>query len=119
MFGRSTHVTWDQTLEVLPMLSPDGRTVAYAGGPLGDHRIMTKSVDGGRAQPLTGDSSATESHPQWSPDASRIIFLARGGVYSSPAGGGPPRPEVAGEATGAVTTATYSPRWRAHRVRTR
>ena len=109
VFGRSTHVTWDQTLEVLPMLSPDGRTVAYAGGPLGDLRIMTKSVDGGRAQPLTGDSSATESHPQWSPDASRILFLARGGVYSSPAGGGPPRPEVAGEATGAVTTATYSP----------
>jgi len=109
VFGRSTHVTWDQTLEVLPMLSPDGRTVAYAGGPLAGLRIMTKSVDGGRAQPLTGDSSVTESHPQWSPDASRILFLAHGGVYSSPAGGGPPRPEVAGEVTGAVTTATYSP----------
>ena len=108
-FGRSTHVTWDQTLEVLPMMSPDGRSVAYAGGPLAGLRIMTKSVEGGRAQPLTGDSSVTESHPQWSPDASRILFLARRGVYSSPAGGGPPRPEVAGEQVRAVTTATYSP----------
>jgi Tol biopolymer transport system component/tRNA A-37 threonylcarbamoyl transferase component Bud32 len=109
VFGRSTHVTWDQTLEVLPMLSPDGRSVAYSGGPLAGMRIMIKSVDGGRAQPLTGDSSSVESHPQWSADGSRILFVARAGVYSSPAGGGPPRAEVTGDAARPVSNATYSP----------
>jgi hypothetical protein len=33
-FGRETHVTWDPGLEVTPVISPDGRSVAYAAGLL-------------------------------------------------------------------------------------
>jgi Tol biopolymer transport system component len=107
-FGRDTHVTWDPALEVTPVLSPDGKMVAYAGGQITSFRIMVRAIGAGRAQPLTGDTTAMESNPQWTSDGSRVLFLARGGVYSAPAGGGPARAEVPGDPRAPVGAAALS-----------
>jgi eukaryotic-like serine/threonine-protein kinase len=109
IFGRSTHVTWDPGLEITPALSPDGRSVAYAAGPLVNTHVMVRSVGEGRAILLTGDTTAAETDPLWSPDGSRILFLARGDVFSAPAGGGPARPEVPGDSHSRINSAVWSP----------
>ena len=108
VFGRNLHVTWDRGLEIMPALSPDGRTVAYASGALARLQVMVRPVGEGRAAALTGDSIG-ESDPEWSPDGTRILFLSRGGVYSAPAGGGPARPEVPGTEHLPIVSATWSP----------
>ncbi|MBK5188669.1 MAG: PD40 domain-containing protein, partial [Gemmatimonadaceae bacterium] len=109
VFGRSSHVTWDPGLEITPALSPDGRSVAYAAGPQLKVHVMVRPVGEGRAVALTGDTTASETDPEWSPDGSRILFLAQGGVFSAPAGGGPARPEVPGDTLSRIASAVWSP----------
>ena len=109
VFGRASHVTWDPRLEITPALSPDGRSVAYASGSLLNPHVMVKPVGEGRAVALTDDTTTAETNPQWSPDGSRILFLAHGGVFSAPAGGGPARPEVPGDALSPIASAAWSP----------
>ncbi|HWG32896.1 MAG TPA: protein kinase, partial [Gemmatimonadaceae bacterium] len=77
-FGRATKVTWDPGLEIAPALSPDGRSVAYASGNMASMRIFVRQVSGGRALALTDDSLDVQTDPQWSPDGTRILFLAQG-----------------------------------------
>jgi serine/threonine protein kinase len=108
-FGDARHVSWERDLEVTPALSPDGRQVAYASGTLTNVRIMVRSVNEGRPVSLTGDTLTVETDPQWSPDGSRVLFLAGTGVYSAPAGGGPPTPEVRGAAGVGISSATWAP----------
>ena len=108
-FGQASKVTWDPELEVLPAISPDGKSVAYAAGNILRTRVLVRSVNGGRSVALTDDSTELQSHPRWSPDGTRLLFLARGGVWSAPAAGGPARPEVPAGRTSLVLTADWSP----------
>ena len=108
-FGRTTRVTWDPGLEILPAISPDGKSVAYGQGRTARMQIYVRPVSGGRAIRLTDDTTGIQSHPRWSPDGSRVLFLAGGGVFSAPATGGPARPEVPPGRPSAVVSATYSP----------
>jgi serine/threonine-protein kinase len=108
-FGHAAHVTWDPGLEITPAISPDGRTVTYAAGQLLRTRVMVRPIGEGRPVALTGDTTAAETNPQWSPDGARILFLARGGASSAPAGGGPARPELPGTAGQPITGATWAP----------
>ena len=107
-FGRATQVTWEPGLELTPAISPDGKQVAYSAGNGTQSTIYVRPVAGGRAVPLTGDSVAVETHPQWSHDGTRILYLRSAQVFSAPSGGGPPRQEVPNR-PGWVTTATWSP----------
>ncbi len=107
-FGRATQVTWEPGLEITPAISPDGKLVAYSTGDGTRSRIFVRPVDGGRAVPLTDDSTAVETHPHWSHDGARILFLKDDQVFSAPSGGGPARQEVPGRG-GQVESATWSP----------
>src|SRR5882762_6507268 len=80
--GRSEQITAEPGLEIQPALSPDGQLVAYAAGTAGHMRIFIRPVagGGGRTIPLSDDSTAVETHPRWSPDGSRLLFLTRGGA---------------------------------------
>lgn len=109
VFGPATKVTWEQGLEILPAISPDGKSVAYASGTAFRMQIYVRPVAGGRSIRLTDDTAVVQSHPRWSPDGTRILFLANGAVWSAPAAGGPARPEVPPGRTGPVLTAAYAP----------
>jgi eukaryotic-like serine/threonine-protein kinase len=108
-FGATVKVTWDPQMEVLPAISPDGKTVAYAGGTSSRMRVYVRPVAGGRGIALTDDTTQVQSHPRWAPDGSRVLFLERGGVVSVPATGGPETAEVPPGRTGPVISAAWAP----------
>src|SRR5690606_23866277 len=51
----------------------------------------------------------SQSAPTWSPDGSRILYLAAGTVFSAPSAGGSPRQEVRTRPGTPVTSADWSP----------
>jgi eukaryotic-like serine/threonine-protein kinase len=108
-FGQSVKVTWDPGLEILPAISPDGKSVAYSSGSTINMRIYVRPVAGGRIIQLTDDTAGVQSHPRWTPDGTRILFLAGGGVLSAPAAGGPARPELPPGRPTPIISAAYSP----------
>ncbi|NNM07523.1 MAG: S9 family peptidase, partial [Gemmatimonadetes bacterium] len=68
-----------------PRISPDGQRIAYTVGTTeydtnsSETRIWLVDRDGGPPVPMTGTGSSA-SNPRWSPDGSRLSFLAeRGG----------------------------------------
>jgi len=107
-FGRSTQVTWEPGLEVMPQISPDGKQVVYASGTASRMRLYVRPIAGGRATAVTDDTTAVETHPHWSRDGSRLLYLSNGRVFSAPAGGGSGRQEVP-DRGGVVMSAVWSP----------
>jgi len=107
--GRSDQLTAEPGLEIHPAISPDGRLVAYSAGNSWRMRVFLRPVGGGRTISLSDDSTSVETHPQWSPDGSSLLFLTRGGVSVSPALGGSSRAVVPPAARAKVMTATWSP----------
>jgi TolB protein len=90
-------------------ISPDGKWVAYAAGPIERMRIFVRAVSGGRTLALGDDVPGSHRWPRWSPDGTQIAFATRDAVYIIPApqGGFPQRvfdatPIQAGINTGTV-----------------
>ncbi len=106
--GAQSRLTSEPGLEVQPVISPDGRDVAYAAGHSLQMRIYIRPVAGGKAIPLTTDTTANQWQPRWSPDGTRILFLSRGGVFSAPRTGGQARQEILNPAGTIVTSAFWS-----------
>jgi len=109
VLGRSEQLTAEHGLEIQPAISPDGRFVAYSAGNAARMRIFIRPIGGGRTIPLSDDSTAVETHAQWSPDGERLLFLTRNGVSIASALGGSSRPVVAPSPTAGVKSATWSP----------
>ncbi len=109
VMGHSEQLTSDPGLEIQPAISPDGKLVAYSAGNSSRMRVFLRPVGGGRTIPLSDDTASVETHPQWSPDGSTLLFLTRGGVSVSPALGGSAQAIVPPAGTAIVTTATWSP----------
>ena len=106
---RSAVFTSDAGLELFPALSPDGNLVAYSTGTSARMRVVVRQVGSSRTWTLSDDTSATETHPTWSPDGRRILFLSRGGASVAPAGGGSTRQIAPRSTSGPVRSATWSP----------
>ena len=107
--GATRKITLDAGLEVDPVLAPDGRTLAYAAGPEGAMRIYVRRLDGGRAVRVSAEVPGDHRRPRWSPDGSRLLFQAGGGIWMVPALGGVARPVVAALPTAAVRS--LYPEW--------
>jgi len=71
-----------------------------------------RQVSGGRPTLLTGDSTANEIAPSWSPDGSRILFANQRGLFSVAASGGAPRQEAPARAAGPILWSEWSPHGR-------
>jgi len=108
-FGQVTRLSWQPGLELQPAISPDGRFVAYGAGSATNTRIFVRQISGGRVVPLTTDSTVVQSAPTWSPDGTRILYLAGGAVFSAPSAGGPARQEVRGRPNNPITSAEWAP----------
>ena len=89
--GATRQLTNSVGLEVHPVLSPDGKLVAYAGGTVGSLRIYTRQVGGERALLLSEGVPGDHRMPQWSVDGTQIAFFSDSGVFVVPAFGGQPR----------------------------
>jgi Tol biopolymer transport system component len=80
-------------IEIEPDISPDGRMVAFIRWTPEGRRVFVRQVDGERANPVTEEGNA--SHPRWSPDGSRIAFVADRAIHLVAATGGAPKQVVA------------------------
>ncbi len=58
-----------------PSVSPDGRFIVFAEGPLGTRDIRVVSTDGQTGGVIT-DHPANDTHPRWSLDGRHIVFLS-------------------------------------------
>jgi len=108
-FGQTLQVTSEPGLSVQPAISPNGQSVAYAAGASGGTRIYIRQVSGGRANPLTDDSTGSQANPRWSPDGSRVLFLEHNGAFSAPAAGGRARQEIPAGHGSPVQSAAWAP----------
>jgi Tol biopolymer transport system component/DNA-binding winged helix-turn-helix (wHTH) protein len=91
--------------ELYPSLSPDGKSVIYAGRALGNWDIYSLRVGGKNPVNLTKDSSADDTQPVFSPDGERIAFRSErdgGGIFVMGA---------TGENVKRITDFGYDPAW--------
>jgi hypothetical protein len=120
-FGRATRLSWAPGLELEPEISPDGRFVTYDAGTATHTRVYVRQISGERVIPLTRDSLTVQSAPTWSPDGTRINYLAGGAVFRAPSSGGPALQEVRRRPGNPITSAEWARDGRtiAHDVQTR
>ena len=98
-------ITYQSGPEFFPSLSPDGKSMAYAGRASGNWDIYFQTIGTGGATNLTKDSSADDSQPAFSPTGDRIAFRSErdgGGIYVMSANGGSPT---------RISDFGYSPSW--------
>ena len=106
--GRRTPLTLDPGLEIDPAVSPDGRFVAYAAGPLAGPRIYVRPLGGGTPIPLAPGLGTPQRFPSWSPGGDRILLRSPRGLEVVPALGGAPTLVVGEQSLGEHTAVPAS-----------
>ena len=91
-------------VETGPTLSPDGKTVVYAGDAAGDFDLYSLRVGGRNPVRLT-DAAGNDWQPAFSPDGDRIAFR------SDREGGGIFVMEATGESVRRLSDTGYNPSW--------
>jgi serine/threonine protein kinase/Tol biopolymer transport system component len=71
----------------LPIVSPDGRRLAFVATTEGKEQLWVRDLDSLAARALRGTGGA--SYPFWSPDSRTIAFFAEGKLKKIDAAGGP------------------------------
>jgi serine/threonine-protein kinase len=85
-FDEMTKLTTTAGLELDPAISPDGKLIAYAAGTPGRMRIHVRQLAGGRVVEVSGSEMRQHRWPAWSPDGTRIAYVASEGDRGQPAG---------------------------------
>lgn len=107
--GATRRVTFEPELELDPVLSPDGRRVAYVAGTGATMRLHVKEVGGERGSPIAEEVPGFHRLPRWSADGRRILFQGGLDIYEVAAdGSGVSRKVVS---AGGVAQAARSPAW--------
>lgn len=68
-----TQLTDDASNDVMPALSPDGKTIAFSSDRSGNWDIYLMDADGGPAVQLTNDRTH-QIHPSFSPDGKHLVY---------------------------------------------
>ena len=121
--GLARRVTFDGTIELAPIWSPDSALIAYyteINGPAGN--IYRMPAGGGRGEPVV--TSRTPTFPYaWSPDGKHVLYGTAGPkgsleVWSQPVSGGG-KPSAYLEATYSQMNPVFSPdgKWVAYASR--
>ncbi|MEO8452983.1 MAG: protein kinase [Gemmatimonadota bacterium] len=86
--GTTRRLSAGEELELDPVLSPDGKLLAFAAGLNGAMRIYVRQLDGGDPVALADAVGGNQRRPQWTRDGSRVAFQANGSLYqAAPLGG--------------------------------
>jgi Tol biopolymer transport system component/DNA-binding SARP family transcriptional activator len=88
--GPTRRVAFDESLELDPSLSPDGRMIAYSAQAGDRFQVFLRQAAGGNAVPVSSALPGSHWRPVWSPDGSRIAFQADGAIDLVDAFGGSP-----------------------------
>lgn len=88
----TTQFTWSlpqgMTLGSEPIVSPDGRRVAFVGVRQADSRLFVRDLATLEVSPLPGTTGAKQ--PFWSPDGNAVAFFANGRLMKMALDGGEP-----------------------------
>ncbi len=72
-----TQLTDDSSNDVMPALSPDGKTMVFASDRSGNWDLYLMDADGGPAVQLTNDRTH-DIHPSFSPDGKQVVYCSLG-----------------------------------------
>lgn len=72
-----TQLTDDPGNDVMPCVSPDGKTIAFASDRSGNWDLYLMDAEGGVAVQLTTDTTH-DIHPSFSPDGKRLVYCTFG-----------------------------------------
>jgi Tol biopolymer transport system component/tRNA A-37 threonylcarbamoyl transferase component Bud32 len=111
--GRQSRITESPGLETDPVISPDGRLIAYAAGGYFDSHIYVRQLGGGPAIDVTRALPGRHTRPRWAPDGSELLFITNDAmtrrVRRVSALGGQPRGLVEQEGSEPIISADWSP----------
>jgi len=72
-----TRLTDNPGQDVMPTISPDGSTIAFATDRNGSWDIFLMPAEGGNKIQITNETSH-DLHPSWSPDGTKLVFSRLG-----------------------------------------
>jgi eukaryotic-like serine/threonine-protein kinase len=111
--GTQSRITDAPGLETDPVISPDGRFIAYAAGPYFTSHIYVRQLSGGPALDLTPSLPGRHTRPRWAPGGGELLFITSDGrtrrINVVSALGGVPRALFERNQAEVITSADWSP----------